>query len=497
MASSDVNVRFPRRFTKLTFLLRFAAHGRDCLDTLPSEFHALIPKIALSRRGFCFQSEVSCPKFPKLGRGQLREQEALAQEAVNAAIGSIGSGQKAGRPSDWLTQDERAYVTEKSLGRGLSLLFIHYGLYFVTMAGAVAPLPIAANIAFGVANGALIGLLFLIGHDSGHSAFVPGRTMNRWITRLVFLPCLHSRSLWDVVHNRTHHRFTNLKGFDDVWAPMSKAEYDNASWPRRMLERVYRGPFGPMVYYWLEFWIPKLVLPVTKKVRGDWKSHLPDSVFVIVMGGALVVLVGVLGSSLAPERSLWLTMLLGWFIPFAVWNYLMAISIFLQHNHPRVPWFADRKEWSFYGGNIRGTAHVDLPFHFLPLFKWVMLHHAHHALPSVPGYKLTEAQAKLITVYGDDVVRYPFTLGNYRSVYRACKLFDFERKQWTDFNGTPTAEPIILDAAKEQPHRTPAQFQPAAGPRRIQRSPQRRPNFPEVDVETRPRRQAAGDSSAE
>jgi len=27
----------------------------------------------------------------------------------------------------------------------------------------------------------------------------------------------------------------------------------------------------------------------------------------------------------------------------------------------------------------------------------------------------------------------------YRKVYRACKLFDFERMCWTDFDGVPTA----------------------------------------------------------
>ena len=389
-------------------------------------------------------------------------------------------------------------MTEKSLGRGLFLLGVHYLLYFVTMIGAVAPLPISANIAFGVANGALIGLLFLIGHDSGHSAFVPGRTMNRWITRLVFLPCLHSRSQWDVVHNRTHHRYTNLKGYDYVWAPMSKEEYDNSSLPRRLLERVYRSPFGPLIYYWLEFWIPKLVLPVTKQMRAEWKKHLPDSLFVIFVGGGMVALIGVLGSWLAPDRPLWLIMLLGWFIPFAVWNYLMAFSILLQHNHPKVPWFDDQKEWTFYGGNIRGTAHVDLPFDFLPIFKWVMLHHAHHALPSVPGYKLTEAQAKLIEAYGDDVVRYRLSFGEYRNVYRNCKLFDYDNKQWTDFTGKPTAEPILLDShgRNREEERTPPQLRPASGPRLAPR-PVARPARVSGHETAAPLRRAGGDIPAE
>jgi omega-6 fatty acid desaturase (delta-12 desaturase) len=360
---------------------------------------------------------------------------------------SPGVPRKPGTPGDWLTPDERKYVTGKSLRRGLSILGIHYALYLATIVGAVAPLPIWLNLVFAVANGALIGLIFLIGHDTGHASFVPGRRWNLWLTRIAFTPCLHSRSLWDTVHNRIHHSYANLKGYDYVWAPMSKAEFDSASWSRRTLERFYRGPLGPLAYYLVEFWLKKLILPLAPEMRGEWKKHLPDTLYVLGVGFGMVALIGVLGHMLAPERPLWLVMLVGWVVPFAVWNYLMALSIFLQHNHPLVPWFADRNEWTFYGGNIRGAAHVDLPFDFLPLFKWVMLHNAHHALPSVPIYKLPEAQAKLIEAYGEDIVRYKFTIGAYRAVYRACKLFDYERKQWTDFSGNPTAVPIDMRPA--------------------------------------------------
>ena len=351
---------------------------------------------------------------------------------------------KRGRPGDWLTPDERRKVTHRSMGRGLRILIAHYALYLATIIGAVAPLPLWMNLGFAVANGALIGLIFLIGHDSGHASFVPGRRANAWVTRLAFTPCMHSKSLWEVVHNRVHHGYTNLKGKDYVWAPMSKAEFDAASWPRRMMERIYRGPIGPVFYYWIEFWLKKLVLPIASEARADWRRHLPDTFYVFFVGGGMVALIGVLGHYLAPDRSMWRTMLVGWFLPFAIWNYLMALSIFLQHNHPQVPWFDKKEEWNFYNGNIRGSAHVDLPFDFLLLFKWVMLHHAHHALPSVPLYHLEEAQQKLIEAYGKDVVRYRFTIDAYRRIYRACKLFDYERKQWTDFNGLPTAEPIDL-----------------------------------------------------
>jgi len=37
------------------------------------------------------------------------------------------------------------------------------------------------------------------------------------------------------------------------------------------------------------------------------------------------------------------------------------------------------------------------------------------------------------------VQEYTFSLAEYRKIYTACKLFDFERMCWTDFEGRSTA----------------------------------------------------------
>lgn len=351
-------------------------------------------------------------------------------------------GPKQGTPRSWLTEAEQAAATRLSLMRGLTLLGGYFGFYYATMVGAVASLPLYANIACAVLNGIMIGMIFIIGHDCAHRAFVPGRRLNWWLGRLAFIPSAHSISLWDVVHNRTHHGRTNLKGVDYVWAPMSKSEYDSCSPFRRLVERVYRGPFGPVVYYYPQFWLSRLLLPLAADSRPDWRRHLPDSLFVLVALGGTVALVLALGHWLAPQRSPWLTLALGWVLPFAVWNYLMAFSIYIQHTHPRAPWFDDEAGWSFYDGNIRGTTHVDFP-KFCLLLRDVHAHPAHHALPSIPIYNLPDAEAKLLNRFGRDVVRYTLTPAAYRDVYTACKLYDFRNHRWTDFAGTPTSEPTL------------------------------------------------------
>ena len=327
----------------------------------------------------------------------------------------------------------------RSLGRGLFLFALHAALYIATLVGAIANFALPVNILFGAANGMFIALLFIIGHDANHGSYVPGARWNRWFARLAFVPCVHAASLWRRTHNEMHHQRTNLKGVDHVWAPMSKAEYDAASPARRWLERVYRGPFGPLIYYYWTFWLYRMLLPIAPETRPQWRRHLPDGLFAFSGFVATLVAISFAGQTLAPAHSLWRTYLTGWVIPFAVWNYVMGVTIYLNHTHPAIPWFRDERMWSSHRGNVLSTVHVKLPRYIAPLYSDALAHTAHHADMSLPVYELPSAQAKLKSMYGRCVQEYTLSLAEYRKIYTACKLFDFERMCWTDFEGRPTA----------------------------------------------------------
>ena len=326
----------------------------------------------------------------------------------------------------------------RSLARGLVVFGTYSVLYLATMIDAVAPFPVTLNIAFAIGNGVCIAMLYIVGHDCGHGALVPGRRWNLWLGRLAFIPVVHSLSLWRVTHNQKHHGRTNLKGVDPVWTPMSPREYAQASRARRWLERVYRGPLGPVIYYYLDIWVPLMVLPLSRQARASWTRHLPDTLFVLLGFAATLAFVALLGESLTPERPLWLVLLLGWAVPFATFNYLAAITVYLNHTHPEIPWFDDERAWSFYNGNVLGTAHVKIPFDIFPLYTDVMAHPAHHANVSAPVYALAADQAALKARTGSDTKEYTLSLGEYRRILKACKLFDFERMCWTDFDGVAT-----------------------------------------------------------
>jgi acyl-lipid omega-6 desaturase (Delta-12 desaturase) len=234
---------------------------------------------------------------------------------------------------------------KRTLSKGLRVFAVHFLLYVATLIGAVAPLPLALNVVFAIANGVFIALLFIIGHDAGHNSFVPGSLWNRWIARIAFVPCVHGASLWRVIHNEHHHARTNLKGVDGVWVPMSPEEYQSVSPARRLLERIYRSAAGPIVYYYIAFWIHRVLLPLAPELRREWRRHLPDSAFASAGLICTLVIIALGGKALTPERPLWLIFLLGWAIPFAVWNYLMAFTTYLNHTHPAIPWFEDEEGW--------------------------------------------------------------------------------------------------------------------------------------------------------
>jgi omega-6 fatty acid desaturase (delta-12 desaturase) len=335
----------------------------------------------------------------------------------------------------------------RSLTLGLAIFALYVALYAVTLLGAVAPIPLATNLLFSVLNGVFIAMLFIIGHDCCHGALVPGRKLNLWLGRFAFIPIGHSVSLWRFAHNGLHHRRNNLIGVDPVWAPMSVSDYRNASAPRRLLERIYRSAFGPVVYYYAAIWMTWMLLPLTPQALRRWKQHAPDSVFVLTGFLGLIAGIAALGSILAPSRPIWVELALGWALPFAVWNYLGAISFYLNHTHPNIPWFADEENWRTHGGDVPGTTHVRMPIELLPLYSAAMAHAAHHADPLTPAYELPERQAQLKSRRATDITDYTLTIGEYRRIVRICKLFDFERMCWTDFSGNPTTARLIPEPA--------------------------------------------------
>jgi omega-6 fatty acid desaturase (delta-12 desaturase) len=344
----------------------------------------------------------------------------------------------------WLSAEERNRVCHRSTGRAMAILAVVTLSYGTLATVALLPIPIPLNLIMTVPVGLAISVLFVLGHDACHQAFTPSRRLNDWIARLAFMPSCHANSLWDVDHNRLHHHFTNLIGHDHVWAPMSPAEYRAASPARRALYRLYRGPWGAGPYYFIEMWAKRLILPTAPATRGDWRRHLPDSLFAILGTLLLILAVAAIGHGLAPGRPLWLTVVIGWLLPFLVFNAVIGWTIHVHHTHPRAGWYADVSDWSPYRALILSTIQSRY-FQPLDLFSNnIMEHNAHHILSTIPCYNLRGAQATLRARF-PGIIREALTPVTYLRNVRACKLFDFERRCWTDFDGRPTGPALPLE----------------------------------------------------
>src|SRR6266446_2108128 len=305
----------------------------------------------------------------------------------------------------------------------VSLFAADCAMYAICTVSASAHLGWFVRFLAGTAAGVLLAVLFVVGHDACHGSFTSRRPLNAVIGRLAFLPTLTPFSTWELSHNLTHHVYTNLKPLDYVWTPFSKAEYEALPAFRRKLERIYRHPVGLALYYPVEIWWKRLLFQPGKRI------YMADSALCV---GTFLVAFGLIARNGFPA------ILLAMVWPFAVWSWLMSWALLAQHTHPDVPWFDDERQWRAEQAQSRATVHVIAPGPLNFLLHRIMEHTAHHLDVTIPLYRLASAQAELERECASLVVE-RWTPRSFVENIRACKLYDYARRQWLDFDGNPTS----------------------------------------------------------
>ena len=341
-------------------------------------------------------------------------------------------------------------MAERSTVRAFALLAFDYALLSALLAGVVLLESAWLMLLCGMAAGFVIGRLFVIGHDGCHNSLTPHRKLNHWLGRIAFLPSLTAYSLWDVGHNMVHHGFTNLKGVDFVWAPLTLTEYQALSPPGRFMQRIYRSGWGPGLYYMVEIWWKKMMFPRQAsnnpaRQRVFMLDCLLVCAFALLWAGALV------GASFAVGRSPWLVLLFGLAVPLLFWFNMMGFVIYGHHTHVRVSWHDDRATWQRAQPFVSTTVHLTFRYYIGSMLHHIMEHTAHHVDMSIPLYKLRQAQGKLEELLPGRIVVQPFSMAWYFGTARACKLYDFKRNCWTDFEGVATSMPRASALESAQP----------------------------------------------
>ena len=118
------------------------------------------------------------------------------------------------------TRDELGVLHTRSAALGAGMVACDVVGYLVSLACVAHAASWLAQALFSLCGVIFVGRLFMLGHDACHQALTPNGRLNRWLGTLAFLPSLHPFSLWDLGHNRIHHRFTNQRGLDYVWEPL-------------------------------------------------------------------------------------------------------------------------------------------------------------------------------------------------------------------------------------------------------------------------------------
>ena len=327
--------------------------------------------------------------------------------------------------SDRRLRDQIRPLRGKSTVRALAIAAIDVSFYIISFTMAVRHADSWLGVAFGLLTAVATGTLFVVGHDACHGSFTGSPILNAWIGRIVFLPSLTPFSPWDTVHNQTHHPYTNLKTYDYVWAPFSKAEFDRLPAWRRGLERIYRSVPGVGLYYWVEIWCRHLLFP-----RNANGIQLADSALCASVAACAIAAVG-FGCG-------WRGLATGIGIPFLVWNWMIGWAIFEQHTHPAVPWFADETRWRAERSQSRCTVHIVLPGPLDFLFHHVFHHTAHHLDVTIPLYRLRRAQEAVEAIADKGLVVYSWSPQTFVKHVRHCRLYDFENQRWLDFDGAPS-----------------------------------------------------------
>ncbi|MBS0427655.1 MAG: fatty acid desaturase [Proteobacteria bacterium] len=335
-------------------------------------------------------------------------------------------------------------LVQRSTLRPVLLLVLDYLLFFALAAAAVLLEAGWARALAGLACGFVIGRLFIIGHDACHQSLTPHRRLNRWLGRIAFLPSLTPYSLWDMGHNTVHHGFTNLKGVDFVWAPLTQSEYEALPPGRRLMERLYRSGWAPGVYYMVEIWWRRMI-------ARDRTANAERPVFsrdcALVLGFATLWLAVLAGVSFATGRALLPMLGFAFVLPVLFWFAMIGFVVYVHHTHVKVSWHDDRAAWQRAQPFVSTTVHLTFPWRIGSLMHHIMEHTAHHVDMSIPLYKLKAAQARIEELLPGRIVIQRFSWRWYFGTARRCKLYDFTRRCWTDFQGRATSEPAPLPLA--------------------------------------------------
>lgn len=329
---------------------------------------------------------------------------------------------------------------QSSTAVGLAYVLTDIAIYLGALAVVIYVDNIWLKLIASIIAGVKMAILGGVAHDAAHGNTTSSPKLNKFIAITCFTPPLFNYILWIQDHHVMHHPHTN-GDHPDTYRPFSKSEYDALPLWRRLLERLFRTPFGLGIYYLFIRWPYAKIIPHSFMPKSIHAAAWVHFTWLLVYLGSFISLLAMapLYSSTGSSTAI----LLGFALPLFVFHTMFSFTLYLQHTHPQIPWFKSDT------GRIPGitqedlTPHVIFPAWYRQMSHFSFEHMVHHVNPRIPFYRTWPAQQRLNQLLGDRLVITRFSILWFLKTMRTCRLYDFENHRWLNWDGMPLTDCIL------------------------------------------------------
>ena len=300
-------------------------------------------------------------------------------------------------------------------------------LFFTTWTLAYLSLSVSywLTLLLSIPAGLSVVRLFIIQHDCGHRSFFKSKSANDWVgsflSVLTFTP-YHCWRREHAAHHATSGDLDRRGRGGEIWT-MTVKEYQEASWKRRLLYRLYRNPFvlltiGSIFHFVV---MQRLTVNLPKARTVERRSiHWTNFWLAITLVSA--------GWLLGPMN------LIAVQLPTFAFAATVGVWMFyIQHQYEDAFW-TTAEDWDYVKAAMEGSSYYRLP----KVFQWftanIGLHHIHHLDSRIPNYHLQKCHDANPEFHR--AIQFSFT-ESLPCIF--LKLWDEDQKQMIRFKDLPKA----------------------------------------------------------
>jgi len=234
------------------------------------------------------------------------------------------------------------------------------------------------SLALAILNGFILGRIFIIQHDCGHSSFTRSRKANDIIGTICSICTLIPYKYWAKNHS-FHHAHNGQLEFSDIGdiECLSTEDYAKLSLGKRIWYRIYRNPLylftiGGFIYVVVYNRFAFLKTEYFQKVKNT----------VLISNLLFIALYALFAYLLGPTRFLVVQFVnLLFFGTYALWFF------YIQHQYEDI-YKSGKENWNYVIAAMKGSTYYKLPRVLHWLTGNIGYHHIHHLSPAIPNYNL-------------------------------------------------------------------------------------------------------------